>query len=47
MEAEEEEEERREAEHRAWLAQRDQKKLAIQAALKIGSYRKNTQVGHP
>jgi hypothetical protein len=44
IEAEEYEDERREQEHRAWLAQRDQKKLAIQAALKVGSYRKNTQV---
>ncbi len=44
IEAEEYEDERREQEHRAWLAQRDQKKLAIQAALKTGSYRKNAQV---
>ena len=44
MEAEEAEEERKEAEHRAWLTQREEKKQAIQAALKTGSYRKNAQV---
>jgi hypothetical protein len=45
VEAEEAEEERREAEHRVWLTQREEKKLAIQAALKTGSYRNSTQVG--
>jgi uncharacterized protein YecT (DUF1311 family) len=44
VEAEEAEEERKEAEHRAWLTEREAKKLAIQAALKTGSYRKSAQV---